>query len=88
MPSLKEREINREKLLSFTLFINVLIMVMNTSMFTIAVPEIQSDFQLTASLAAWMVTSYSVCFAVGTLLYGRLTAFFPSLPYSLLVLGY
>ncbi|WP_100400061.1 MFS transporter [Bacillus sp. FJAT-44742] len=85
MPSLKEREINREKLLSFTLFINVLIMVMNTSMFTIAVPEIQSDFQLTASLAAWMVTSYSVCFAVGTLLYGRLTAFF-SIP-SLLTIG-
>ncbi len=51
-------------------------MVMNTSMFTVAIPTIAQGYQISPSMAAWMVTSYSVFFAIGTLLYGRMTVFF------------
>ncbi|WP_018924513.1 MFS transporter [Salsuginibacillus kocurii] len=67
--------IEKDKLVLTMLFMNFVIMVMNTSMFTVAIPEIALDFNLSPALAAWMVTSYSVFFALGTLLYGRLTAF-------------
>ncbi|OLO28105.1 hypothetical protein BTR23_18525 [Alkalihalophilus pseudofirmus] len=68
--------VKREKLVSFSLFVNGLIMVMNTSMFTVAIPTIAQGYQISPSMAAWMVTSYSVFFAIGTLLYGRMTVFF------------
>lgn len=62
----------KRKLVLFALFLNVLIMVMNTSMFTIAVPVITEDFQIDTAAASWIVTSYSVFFAIGVVIYGRL----------------
>lgn len=62
----------KKKLVLFALFLNVLIMVMNTSMFNIAVPVITEDFQINTAAASWIVTSYSVFFAIGVVVYGRL----------------
>jgi MFS transporter, DHA2 family, metal-tetracycline-proton antiporter len=66
----------RVKLISFSLFLNGLIMVANSTMFTVAIPTIAQGYKISPSMAAWMVTSYSVFFAIGTLLYGRLTVFY------------
>ncbi|WP_216830488.1 MFS transporter [Alkalihalobacterium elongatum] len=65
--------VKSEKLLYVGLFINVLIIVMNTTMFNVAIPEIIVHFSLTPSTASWIVTSYSVVFAVGTVLYSKLS---------------
>ncbi|MFV8829433.1 MFS transporter [Alkalihalobacterium sp. APHAB7] len=65
--------VKNERLLYVGLFINVLIIVMNTTMFNVAIPEIIIHFSLTPSSASWIVTSYSVVFAVGTVLYSKLS---------------
>ncbi|WP_209123268.1 MFS transporter [Alkalihalobacillus sp. BA299] len=65
--------VKNEKLHYACLFINVLIIVMNTTMFNVAIPEIIIHFSLTPSSASWIVTSYSVVFAVGTVLYSKLS---------------
>ncbi|MBU8906099.1 MFS transporter [Desertibacillus haloalkaliphilus] len=69
--------IKNENLFYIALFLNVLITVMNTTMFNIAIPTISSHFQLSATLASWIVTCYSVVFAIGTVLYGRLSGIYP-----------
>lgn len=69
--------IKNENLFFVALFLNVLITVMNTTMFNVAIPSISSQFSLTATLASWVVTSYSVVFAIGTVMYGRLTGLYP-----------
>ncbi|WP_078428599.1 MFS transporter [Alkalihalobacterium alkalinitrilicum] len=62
-----------EKFIYVGLFINILIVVMNTTMFNVAIPEIIFHFSLTPTTASWIVTSYSVVFAVGTVLYSKLS---------------
>jgi MFS transporter, DHA2 family, metal-tetracycline-proton antiporter len=69
--------IKNENLFFVALFFNMLITVMNTTMFNVAIPSISSQFNLTATLASWVVTSYSVVFAIGTVMYGRLTGIYP-----------
>lgn len=73
----KVPRIKNENLFFVALFLNVLITVMNTTMFNIAIPSISSQFNLTATLASWIVTSYSVVFAIGAVMYGRLTGLYP-----------
>jgi EmrB/QacA subfamily drug resistance transporter len=46
--------------------------IINRSMFSVALPGIRSAFGLRADAAAWMVTSYSLPFVVFMPLYGRL----------------
>jgi DHA2 family metal-tetracycline-proton antiporter-like MFS transporter len=54
--------------LSFIIFFSVL----NGTMFTVAVPDIASDFGLMPSEVSWVMTAYIVVFAIGTLIYGKL----------------
>ncbi|MEB1806373.1 MAG: MFS transporter [Bacillaceae bacterium] len=68
-----ELTVKSERILYVGLFVNVLIIVMNTTMFNVAIPEIIIHFSLTPSSASWIVTSYSVVFAVGTVLYSKLS---------------
>ncbi len=56
----------------FGLMIPSAIMVLNMSMFSVALPTMRDDFQVQPDQAAWLVASYTLPFVVFTLLYGRL----------------
>lgn len=57
--------------------ITVWLVVMNTTMFNVALPSILADFQLSSSTASWIVSGYSIVFAIATLTYSRLSDFIP-----------
>ncbi|EGL83251.1 major facilitator superfamily MFS_1 [Caldalkalibacillus thermarum TA2.A1] len=67
-----EQRLPNEKLVYWALQFNVLITVMNTTMFNVAIPAITMDFTLSPSEVSWVVMSYSVMFALGTVTYARL----------------
>jgi len=60
-------------LLSFT----VVLVVMNTMMFNLALPEITKEFQLSSVAASWIVSGYSIVFAISSITYSRLSDFIP-----------
>ncbi|MEK3995413.1 MFS transporter [Psychrobacillus sp. FSL K6-2365] len=51
--------------------------VMNGTMFNVAIPDISDSFNLTPSQVSWVITSFTTIFAIGTLIYGKLSDFFP-----------
>lgn len=55
----------------------LLFSVMNVTMFNIALPDISRAFSLLPSEAGWVVTGYSIIYAVGSLTYGKLADNFP-----------
>ncbi|WP_028399600.1 MFS transporter [Ectobacillus panaciterrae] len=57
--------------------VTVWLVVMNTTMFNVALPSILDDFQLSSSTASWIVSGYSIVFAIATLTYSRLSDFIP-----------
>jgi DHA2 family metal-tetracycline-proton antiporter-like MFS transporter len=59
--------------LCFVLFFSV----MNATMFNVALPNIAADFQLKPSSVSWIVTGYSVLYALGALLFGKLADKYP-----------
>ncbi len=61
----------------FILSAAVLIVVMNTTMFNIALPSILREFSLEPSEGAWIVSGYSIVLAVFTITYTRLTDYIP-----------
>jgi len=54
--------------LSFVLFFSV----MNATMFNVALPSIAGEFRLPSSAVSWVATIYSVLYALGSLLFGKL----------------
>jgi MFS transporter, DHA2 family, metal-tetracycline-proton antiporter len=46
--------------------------VLSTTMFNVVLPEIGRDFDVTPAVLGWLVTGYSLIFAVSTTFYGRL----------------
>lgn len=56
------------RILSFTLLVSV----MSATMFTIVLPEIRAEFQLTYTQVSWVTTAYLLVYAVGTVIYGKL----------------
>lgn len=69
--------IKRETLLYWIIFLNSLMTVMNTTMFNVALPDISEQFQINAKSASLVVSSYSIVFALGAVLYGKLSSFIP-----------
>ncbi|NHN29550.1 MFS transporter [Paenibacillus agricola] len=59
--------------LCFVLFFSV----MNATMFNVALPNIAADYQLKPSSVSWIVTGYSVLYALGSLLFGKLADKYP-----------
>lgn len=71
---------------SFTVWL----VVMNTTMFNVALPKVLFDLSLTSATAAWIVSGYSIVFAIATLTYSRLSDFIPIsrlLLFGLAILG-
>ncbi|WP_226581727.1 MFS transporter [Halobacillus litoralis] len=61
----------------FILSASVLIVVMNTTMFNIALPNILRDFSLQPSEGAWIVSGYSIVLAIFTITFTRLSDYLP-----------
>jgi DHA2 family metal-tetracycline-proton antiporter-like MFS transporter len=59
--------------LCFVLFFSV----MNATMFNVALPNIAADFQIKPSSVSWIVTGYSILYALGSLLFGKLADKYP-----------
>jgi len=58
---------------SFTVWL----VVMNTTMFNVALPSVLSDLSLKTATASWIVSGYSIVFAIATLTFSRLSDFIP-----------
>ncbi|MGP4073694.1 MFS transporter [Piscibacillus sp. B03] len=66
-------EIQNPKALLFSLCFVLMFSVMNGTMFNIAIPDIAEAFQLMPSEVSWVMTGYIMVYAVGALVYGKLT---------------
>jgi DHA2 family metal-tetracycline-proton antiporter-like MFS transporter len=55
----------------------VWLVLMNTTMFNIALPSIIGDLKITAATGSWIVTGYSIVLAISTITYSRLSDFIP-----------
>ena len=49
------------------------IVVMNTTMFNVSLPTIIQDLQISADLGSWVISSYSIGYALSTVIYSRLS---------------
>lgn len=70
--------------------IGLFIVVMNTTMFNVSIPSIIQDLGITADLGSWVISSYSIGYALSTVIYSRLSDVLPIrklLIVGLLVLG-
>ncbi|MBH0230428.1 MFS transporter [Halobacillus yeomjeoni] len=61
----------------FILSASILIVVMNTTMFNVALPNILKDFALQPSEGAWIVSGYSIILAIFTITFTRLSDYLP-----------
>lgn len=59
--------------LCFVLFFSV----MNGTMFNVSLPYIANEFELSTSSASWTITGYTVLYALGSLLFGKLADKYP-----------
>lgn len=60
-----------------TLSAAVWLVVMNTTMFNVALPNVLEDFSLSPSKGAWIVSGYSIVLAIFTITYTRLSDYLP-----------
>ncbi|WP_060863505.1 MFS transporter [Paenibacillus riograndensis] len=58
---------------TFCLFI----VVMNTTMFNVSLPTIIQDLHISADLGSWVISSYSIGYALSTVIYSRLSDLVP-----------
>lgn len=50
---------------------------MNTTMFNVALPSVLQDLSLDSATASWIVSGYSIVFAISTLTFSRLSDYLP-----------
>lgn len=67
----------REGLVTALLGLSMVLVIMNTMMFNMALPSVAVDFGLSASSTSWIVTGYSIVFAIASITYSRLSDFVP-----------
>ncbi|MBT2728281.1 MFS transporter [Bacillus sp. ISL-75] len=72
-----EQHAMREGMVTLLLGISIVLVIMNTMMFNLALPDVAAAFQLSASSTSWIVTSYSIVFAISSITYSRLADFVP-----------
>lgn len=56
----------------YILALAMIISVMNSTMFNVALPSIRNEFALSSSQVSWVVTSYIIIYAIGSVTYGKL----------------
>jgi DHA2 family metal-tetracycline-proton antiporter-like MFS transporter len=57
--------------------LTIMLVVMNTTMFNVSLPRVAADFSLSPTTASWIVTGYSIMFAIASITYSRLSDFLP-----------
>ncbi len=62
---------NADKLLRI-LVVTLIFSVMNGTMFNVALPAIGAEFSLLPSQVSWIMTSYMVLYAIGSVVFGKL----------------
>lgn len=67
----------REGLLTLLFSVAVVLVIMNTAMFNLALPDVTETFGITAASASWIVTGYSIMFSIASITYSRLSDFLP-----------
>ncbi|MDR6880695.1 MFS transporter [Bacillus sp. 3255] len=67
----------REGVVTLLLGITIVLVIMNTMMFNLALSDVAKEFSLTASATSWIVTGYSIVFAISSITYSRLADFIP-----------
>lgn len=53
------------------------LMIMNTTMFNVSLPSILQELGITPALGSWIVSGYSIVFALASVTFGRLSDFVP-----------
>ncbi|MBB3111233.1 DHA2 family metal-tetracycline-proton antiporter-like MFS transporter [Paenibacillus phyllosphaerae] len=53
------------------------IVVMNTTMFNVSIPGIIQDLHISTDLGSWVISSYSIGYALSTVIYSRLSDVIP-----------
>ncbi|QQK76554.1 MFS transporter [Salicibibacter cibarius] len=85
----KPFEFNERLILVFW-SIGVLLITMNTTMFNVALPTVITEFQINSSMATWIVSGYSIVFALSAITFSRLSDYIPIrrlISIGLIVLG-
>jgi DHA2 family metal-tetracycline-proton antiporter-like MFS transporter len=82
MPSYRAEVIQKQKtmregLVIFLLSFSIILVIMNTMMFNLALPEVARSYGLSVSASSWIVTGYSIVFAISSIAYSRLSDFIP-----------
>lgn len=70
--------------------LGLFVVVMNTTMFNVSVPSIINDLGISSDLGSWIVSSYSIGYALSTVIYSRLSDIAPIrrlVAIGLLILG-
>jgi len=67
----------REGFISVLLGLSIVLVIMNTMMFNLALPSVAREYHLSASSSSWIVTGYSIVFAIASITYSRLSDFIP-----------
>jgi DHA2 family metal-tetracycline-proton antiporter-like MFS transporter len=67
----------REGLVTSLLGTSIVLVIMNTMMFNLALPDVSRAFGLSATSASWIVTGYSIVFAISSITFSRLSDFVP-----------
>ncbi len=62
----------REKLIRIVIF-TMIVSSMSATMFSIVLPEIRIEFHLSFTQVSWVTSSYMLIYAVGSVIYGRLS---------------
>jgi DHA2 family metal-tetracycline-proton antiporter-like MFS transporter len=75
--SKSEQTALREGLVTFLLGISIVLVIMNTMMFNLALPDVSRAFGISPSTTSWIVTGYSIIFAISSITYSRLSDFLP-----------
>ena len=70
----EQMSIREEGLVTFLLGLSIVLVIMNTMMFNLALPSVAHDFGLSAASTSWIVTGYSIIFAISSITYSRLSS--------------
>ncbi|WP_019914595.1 MFS transporter [Paenibacillus sp. HW567] len=72
-----ESTLPKEGLLTLLFSIAVVLVIMNTAMFNLALPDVTETFGISPAAASWIVTGYSIMFSIASITYSRLSDFLP-----------
>lgn len=86
-----ELQVNEKKRLLGVLVFVLIFSVMNAFIFNVALPIIRDEFSLNSSDVSWVLSSYMIIYAIGTVMYGKLADYISLgklLTYGLLILAF